>query len=159
MKGESRSNGGGIRYSGYNTKAANISGSTVSGFPYASSRGELPRLPEASPVADRMRILPPQLHFLLAFRIFSVRGDSGSPPTVADSPDGFLSCSVSSSPPSCCRRGIRDFSDTQNRSRGSISIGLRVAPFDQEVSIHHMMRATMASEETPTSRRVCRLDV
>ena len=35
---------------------------------------------------------------------------------------------------------------------------LKVAPFDQEVLIHHMIRATKASEETPTRTRVRRLD-
>ena len=125
---------------------------------YTPSVGELPfKFPAASPVADRTTILPPQLHFLLPLRIFLVN-DSGSPVTVADSSDCFLAFSAFSSPSSGCRRDATDFSDPQNRLIGSISITLRVAPFDQEVSIHHMTRATMTSEETPTGRRVCRLD-
>ena len=122
---------------------------------YTPSVDELPfKFSVASPVADRTRILPPQLHFLLGSGILLV-SNSGSPATVANSSDCSLSFFASSSPSSGCRRGV---SDPQNRLIGSISITLKVAPFDQEVSIHHTIRATKASEETPTRARVCGLD-
>ena len=121
---------------------------------YTPSVDELPfKSSVASPVADRTRTLPPQLHFLLASGILLVN-NSGSPATVANSSDCSLAF-ASSSPPSGCRR---DVIDPQNRLIGSISIALKVAPFDQEVSIHHMIRATKASEKTPTRARVCGLE-
>ena len=120
---------------------------------YTPSVDELPfKSSVASPVADRTRTLPPQLHFLLASVLLV--NNSGSPATVANSSDCSLAF-ASSSPPSGCRR---DVIDPQNRLIGSISIALKVAPFDQEVSIHHMIRATKASEETPTRTRARRLD-
>ena len=120
--------------------------------PYTFSGHELPfKFPVASPVGDRTVMLPPQLHFLLALRILSAN-DLGLPATMVDSSDGFLAFSSSSSSSSGCRRDVTDFSA---RQRG---ITLREAPFDQNVSMHHMMRATKTSEKTPTGRRVRRLD-
>ena len=121
---------------------------------YTPSVDELPfKFSVASPVADRTRTLPPQLHFLLASGILLVN-NSGSPATMANSSDCSLAF-ASSSPSSGCRR---DVIDLQNRLIRSISTTLKVAPFDQEVSIHHMIRATKASEETPTRTRARRLD-